>query len=92
MVLVGIVLIIVVGVWVLMRRQDRRWREFQERQEKDQTMQVLTEWLKDMRGSLEVTRYSLRTGLDRDHPDPVPINCYDRKLPGQTSSRGRYVL
>lgn len=66
-VLVAVVLVFIIGLWVLMRRQDRRWREFQERQEKDQSVQVLTEWLKDMRGSLDKNRETLTEQLDRTH-------------------------
>lgn len=65
--LIGIVFLFLMGLWILIKRQDRRWRELQERQEKDQTFQVLTEWLKDMRGSLDKNRATLAEQLDRTH-------------------------
>jgi DNA recombination protein RmuC len=65
--LIGTVLVFFVGLWFMMRRQDRRWQEFRERQEKDQSFQVLTEWLKDMRGSLDKNRETLNEQLDRTH-------------------------
>lgn len=63
----AILLIFVAALWLMMRRQDRRWQQFREQQEKDQTFQVLTEWLRDMRGSLEKNRETLTEQLDRTH-------------------------
>ncbi|UCE18012.1 MAG: DNA recombination protein RmuC [Gemmatimonadota bacterium] len=62
-----LVLVFLAGLWVFMRRQERRWQEFQERQGKDQTFQVITEWLKDMRGSLDKNRATFTEQLDRTH-------------------------
>ncbi|MFQ6115586.1 MAG: DNA recombination protein RmuC, partial [bacterium] len=63
--LTGAVLILLIGLWFLIRRQDRHWQEFRERQENDKSMQVITEWLKDMRGSLDKNRVTLVEQLDR---------------------------
>lgn len=63
--LAAILFIFAATVWLMMRRQDRRWEEFREQQEKDQTFQVLTEWLKDMRGGLDRNRETLTEQLDR---------------------------
>ena len=65
--LIAVALLFLIGFWLLMRRQERRWQEIQKQQEKDQTFQVLTEWLKDMRGSLDKNRATLTEQLDRTH-------------------------
>ncbi|MDZ7260740.1 MAG: DNA recombination protein RmuC [candidate division KSB1 bacterium] len=61
----GIVtLLIVIAFWLLERNQQRRWQEFEERQRSDPSYQILTQWLQEMRGSLDRNTEMLQRQLD----------------------------
>ncbi|MBL7074989.1 DNA recombination protein RmuC [candidate division KSB1 bacterium] len=63
----GIAVLIVLlfgGLWLLVRRQDKQWKEFLERQRDDPTFKVITDWLKDMREGLDRSSDSLQKRLD----------------------------
>ncbi|MCK5737978.1 DNA recombination protein RmuC, partial [bacterium] len=50
----GLILAFMAGFWMLLRSQDQRWREFDNKiASNNQTIELMTQWLHEMRGSVE---------------------------------------
>ncbi|MDZ7339692.1 MAG: DNA recombination protein RmuC [candidate division KSB1 bacterium] len=53
LVLACAVVLVLGALWVVNARQERRWRELEKRQPDASALAIVTQWLQDMRGSLE---------------------------------------
>jgi len=47
------IFLLFIGFWMIYQRQEKRLHEWMTRENNDQSIQILTQWLQDMRGSVE---------------------------------------
>lgn len=92
------ILLVLVGLWWLARRQDQRWQQFLESQRQDQALEVVTRWLQDMRASLDRSTDTMQRQLEStsrtigerlDHAAQV-ISEMSREL-GQVQEIGHHL-